>query len=33
MSENLVQVLLPLAFLGAWILLQAVILPRMGVPT
>ena len=33
MSDNLVQVLLPLLFLGAWILLQAVILPRLGVST
>lgn len=27
------DLLFPLAFLGVWVLLQAVILPRFGVPT
>jgi hypothetical protein len=33
MTENLPTLLILLGILGVWILLQAVILPRMGVPT
>lgn len=33
MSESATQLLIVVGFVALWILLQAVILPRLGVPT
>lgn len=33
MSENISTLLVLVGILGVWVLLQAVILPRLGVPT